>query len=214
MRAEASDYFGLHMGEQTHPHRRHARGSCVTFSCLEQFIDRSCRPIAPHPGKRSWQPVSAAAIGDAPSIHMKHRHHRQHAIARRHIQRIRQSRAGIGMQNGRAMAVEHAFGIAGGASWCSKGRRCGVFIEAAASRTHQWIRFRSNPRRQSKLTLLGVGMCSFVGHRTAPAFDAAGIAVRLDALRPCGKKVKSKNRKLVFGMIDDVVQSVRETNAG
>ncbi|MDT4872364.1 hypothetical protein FQZ97_1075420 [compost metagenome] len=59
---------------------------------------------------------------------MEHRHHRQDGVARRAVQGIGKG-GGIGVQQRRAVAVEHAFGIAGSAGGVAQ-RRSAVFVEA------------------------------------------------------------------------------------
>ncbi|MNN14427.1 hypothetical protein D3C81_1274900 [compost metagenome] len=58
---------------------------------------------------------------------MEHRHHRQDGVARRAVQGVGEG-GGVGVQKRRAVAVEHAFGIARSTGGIAQ-RRCAVLIE-------------------------------------------------------------------------------------
>ena len=93
----------LHVRQQHLPHRRHT--CCHRHRLgLNQLVHRLAvqRPARKH----QLGPHRRRRIRHRPRIRVKHRHHRHDAVARRHIQRIRQRRT-IRMQHRRPVAVQH-----------------------------------------------------------------------------------------------------------
>ncbi len=103
--------IGVHVGKHRQPDRRHA--GAVSHAFLANQFPQDLRIIArreDHLGANR-----GAGIWQAPGIGMEHRHHRQHHRASRQIHDIG-LRLGDRVQDIRAMLVQHAFGISGGAA--------------------------------------------------------------------------------------------------
>ncbi len=103
---------GLHVVEQHLPDRRHTGGHADLLA-LQQFVDRLA--IERRAGKHQLAAHRGGRIRNAPGVDVKHRHHRQHAVARAQVERIGQS-SRISMQQGRAVRIQRGLGVAGGAA--------------------------------------------------------------------------------------------------
>ena len=114
----------FHEREQAEPYRRHARGD-RDFFLLEQLEHAG----AIEPRSREYQLGAdhGRAIGQAPGVDVEHRHHRQDDVARGNVQRVRHARR-VAVNDGAAVAVEHALGIARRARGVAQ-RRCGALVE-------------------------------------------------------------------------------------
>ena len=68
------------------------------------------------------QPHKRRGVGDAPAVGVEHRHDGQHDGERRQVENIR-SDDRHRMKHGRAVLVEHAFGVSGGAASVAEAAR-------------------------------------------------------------------------------------------
>ncbi len=115
---------GAQMLQQPHPHGRHAGGHGHALLIEDLVHVRTVQVPAGHDQGGAGQ---RGAIGNAPGIDMKHRHDRQHPVDRAQAQRVRDADA-IGVQQGGAVAVEHALGPPGGAGGVAE-RAGGILVE-------------------------------------------------------------------------------------
>jgi hypothetical protein len=154
-------------------------------------------------GQHQLGPGHGRGVGHAPGVDVEHRHDRQHHRARREVERVGQGAAAVGVQHGRAVRVEHALGVAGGARRCSTAtRRCSRRTPATRSRR---TGRRSAPRSRAGSERLAGGHVLAVGEHHI-------------ALTPCSARTASppaagrsgRRRPAVLGVVDDVADLFRE----
>ena len=102
----------LEVAEQHLPHRRHTR-RVRDFFRLDQLIHRLA--VQRRARKHQLGAGQRRGVWNAPCVDMKHRHHGQDGIARRHAHDIRQGRR-VRVQDGRTVAVQRGLGVACGAA--------------------------------------------------------------------------------------------------
>ena len=105
--------------EQHKPHRRHTGAEGHPLA-IDQLIHAG--PIQPRARKHERASAHRHGIRKRPGVGVEHRHDGQHRVTAREPEHIRRA-AGQGMDHGGAVAVERAFGIAGGARGIAQGRR-------------------------------------------------------------------------------------------
>jgi hypothetical protein len=112
------------MSQEALPDGRHAgrTGHLLRLEEIEQRLAIEC-PARKHELGADHR----RHVRQPPGIDVEHRHHRQDAVSRRQVQRIRQRRRHR-MQDGGPMAVEHALRVARGAGRVAH-RRGGVLVE-------------------------------------------------------------------------------------
>ena len=114
----------LEMLQQHQPDGRHRRGERHLLG-IEHFVDRGAVHLAArHDQLRADH---RAALGQTPGIGVEHRHDRQDDVLRRDAHRVRHA-GDHRVQHVRAVAVEHALGIAGRAGRVAHAGR-GVLVE-------------------------------------------------------------------------------------
>ena len=114
----------LHVGQQHLPHGGNASGKGHAL-VLDQVVHRFA--IEGGARKHQFRTHHGGAVGNAPGIDVEHGHHGQDGIACGDAHHIGQSRS-VGMQDGRAVAVQRALGVACGATGVAEARS-GVFIK-------------------------------------------------------------------------------------
>ena len=188
-----------HVGKQAEPDRGHALRHRDLFR-LEEFVD--ALSVQLRAGQHELGAVHRGEIRRTPGIHMEHRHHRQDHVLRRGTAYIGQRRAER-VQHGRAVGVEHALRIAGGARGVAQAGRS-EFIEhrpgvvAGFGRQKFLIaKHAGNP---------GGGHVRSVGHRDPTLHRSAARRDLLDKR----EKREIKENQAVFGVVDDVDDLVFE----
>ena len=114
----------LHVIEQSQPDRGHTRAHRDLF-VLEHLVQALAVEVLA--GEDELRPGERAAVRQAPRVDVEHRHHREDAVGRREVERIRQG-GGVGVQHRTAMAVEDALGIARRSRGVAQARG-GLFVE-------------------------------------------------------------------------------------
>jgi hypothetical protein len=112
------------MLEEAHPYRRHAEAE-RTFLLDGELIE--VLAIQMRSRQHQLGAAQSGRIGNAPGVDMKQRHCEQGAVGAAQLQAVHLADQ-QGMKIGRAVAVEHALRVAGGAGSVAQ-RRCRVFIE-------------------------------------------------------------------------------------
>ena len=110
---------------RAHPDRRDARRDRDAVS-RHHAEDRQRRHV--RPGEHEARPGQQAAVGHAPGVRVEHRHHGQHDVPLRQREEV----GGEGdqrVQQRRAVAVDHALRVAGGAGRVAHGGRAVLVVD-------------------------------------------------------------------------------------
>jgi len=175
------------------PHRGHT-GGIGDLLGLDEFVDR----LAVHGRAREHQFAARerGRVRDAPGIDVEHGHHGQHRVARRQAHHVGQ-RSGVGMQRGRAVAVQRRLGVARGAAGVAHAR-CRVLIELGPGVVG---RVGTDPGLVARQAGDAGIRRQFVGvAQRHPLLD--GRALGMHGLHQ-GQKVQVKAQHLVFGVVGD-----------
>ena len=190
----------FHMVQQHLPDRRHTGGIC-DFLTFDQLIDR----LAVHrgAGKHQFAAGECGRVGDAPGVHVEHRHHRKHRVACAQAHHVRQCRR-VGMQEGGAVAVERGLRVAGGAARVAHAR-CAVLIK---SRPAVDVVLRADPGFVADQTLdTGIGRQLVRIAQCDVLFDA--VALGMNGLHDRQER-HVKAQHLIFCMVCDPGDLLRQ----
>ena len=188
------ELVGLHVVEQRQPHGRHA-GREGDALLLEQLVEAGA--VEGHAREHQLRPDQGGRVGQAPGVDVEHRHHRQDHRARRNAQRVGQRR-GIGVQQRRAMVIEHALGIARGARGVAK-RGSRTFIELRPFVSAGLVRDQLLVDQQVG-DLAVLGQMRAVGH----GHDMAHRLELRQQLLDRRQEVEVDEEELILGVVDDV----------
>ena len=189
----------LHVLQQAQPDRGHAgrHGDLLGF---EQPVHAG--PVQAGARKHDLAADQRAGIRQAPGVGVEHRHHRHDHVSGRQVHGVGQA-GRIGVQNGRAMRVDHALGVAGRARGVAQRRGRGLVelgpLVVVGVAVDQVLVAQQLERR-------GLRHVRLVGHRDPPAH---ALAMRRDALDQL-QEGQVEEYVLVLGVIDDVDDLLRE----
>ena len=139
------------MRHEIEPHRRYPEAQRDAFR-LEQFVEAGAVEARPRPYQ--LRPVHRRGIGGGPAASVEQRHDRTHHIRCGHRDRMRQ-RCGERVDHCRAVAVEDAFWVAGGAGGVAKRRGVALVelgpVEILALGREQSVIGRQHRQRRLRL---------------------------------------------------------------
>ena len=185
--------------EQGEPHRRHARAQRHLL-LVQQFVDRSAVELGA--GEDKLGAADRAGIDEAPGVGVEHRHHRQDRIVRGHAEhgaRAHHHR----VDDGRAVRVEHALGIARRARGVAE-RRGGLLVEVRPLQRAGLARDQFFVAEQVRDLAVGRHVCA-VGHH----HDMLHRLERGEHAFDDRQQVQVDEDDLVFGMVGDVAHMLR-----
>jgi hypothetical protein len=190
---------GLHVGQQALPYGGHAgrHGHALGF---EEVVQRLS--VKPRAGEYQLRTDHAGDVGNAPGIDMEHRHHRQDAVAGGTVQRIGQ-RGGKRVEQGGAMAVQRALGVAGGTGGVTQ-RGSRVLIELRPVEFRRAFGDQVFVAKQVGDRAAGGHVCR-IGHRDE---GLDGLDVGRDGFDD-GKEGKVEEQDRVLGMVGQVNDLIR-----
>ena len=189
----------LDVVQQHLPDRGHTCGKGHPFR-FDQLIHRLA--IQGRPRKHQLAAGERCRIGNAPGIDVKHGHHRQHGIARRQVHHIGQ-RCGIGVQRGRAVAVERRLGVAGGPAGVAHAG-CRVFVKHGPGVVGGCAANPCLVAHQTRDSRVGWQLVGIAQRH--PFFHRGAACVHRLHQRQEGDV---KAHHLVFGMVDDPGDLIR-----
>ena len=189
----------LQMGEQAEPHRRHPGRDGDPF-ILQQLVDRGA--VGERAGEHQLRPHHRGEIGEAPGVDVEHRHHRHGGVGGGDVDDVGQRRRHR-MQDGRAVAVEHALGIARGARGIAERGR-GVLVEGGPFEIlRRAVHQRLETERAGQGGLRHVGL---VGHDDE-VLDRLELACEL---LDQGHEGEVEHQHPVLAVVDDIDDLRRE----
>ena len=184
----------LELVEQPQPHRRHAPAA-LDLLALHQVVER--RPVELGTGQDDGTAGERRHVGQAPGIGMEERDHGQdRAVAREQVGAGGDEEEGV--QQHRAVGIEHALGLAGRARGVAE-RAGGILVELGPHESRRHLRQQALVAEQARDLPVGRHVLA-VGHQRI-GLDGAERGFEL---LHQGQECEIEEQRRVLGVVGDV----------